>query len=234
MAAHGVTVPEALSRAAGGFERGGATAVLVSVGNAAVAVAGLGDKPRDDSRTAVAKLRAVGFEPSILSGDAVGVVKQVANLVGIDPGRAAGQMSPEEKLARVRRPDHQGDRNGITVMVGDGVNDSAALAAADVGIAVHGSPEPSLAAADVYVARPGLTPVVELVETARLAMRTIRRNLVVSLSYNLLAGVLACTGHMTPLIAAIIMPVSSATVLSLAVTSITRSPRGLTNANGGR
>jgi Cu2+-exporting ATPase len=126
-------------------------------------------------------------------------------------------MSPEEKLDRVHIKHHQHD---TVVMVGDGVNDSAALAAADVGIAVHGGAEASLAAADVYIARPGLSPLVELVQTSRVAMRTIRRNLLVSLSYNLLAGTLAAMGNMTPLIAAIIMPLSSATVLSLAVASI--------------
>jgi len=100
------------------------------------------------------------------------------------------------------------------------VNDAAALAAADVGIAVHGGAEASLAAADVYIARPGLAPVVELVQVSRKAMHVIHRNLIISLSYNLLAGALAVGGWMTPMIAAIIMPVSSATVLGLSVLSI--------------
>jgi Cu2+-exporting ATPase len=89
---------------------------------------------------------------------------------------------------------------------------------------VQGGAEASLAAADVYVARPGLMPLVRVFTASRHAMRVIRRNLIVSLCYNLLAGGLAAAGVMNPLMAAIIMPVSSATVLALAVWSI-RSPK---------
>lgn len=199
-----------------------ADAVVVAIDGRVVAAAILGDEVRSDSKPAVASLRRIGWAPSILSGDAPSVVTNVAQAVGIEPARAAGAMSPEEKLDRVRGR----DRDQTMVMVGDGVNDSAALAAADVGIAVHGGAEASLAAADVYIAKPGLAPLVDLVRTSRLAMRTIHRNLLISLSYNLLAGVLAATGYMSPLLAAIIMPVSSATVLSLAVASIGRDSRG--------
>jgi Cu2+-exporting ATPase len=166
----------------------------------------------------------MGWAPSILSGDAAPVARSVAARVGIPQDRAAGQVSPEDKLQAVSRAQAAAN-SGVTVMIGDGVNDAAALAAADVGIAVHGGAEASLAAADVYVARPGLTPLVQLFTTSRRAMRIIRRNLAISLSYNLLAGGLAAAGIMTPLIAAIIMPISSATVLALAVWSITSPKR---------
>jgi Cu2+-exporting ATPase len=218
---HDVTIPEHLQSAIADVQSRGCTAVVVGVNQTAVAVAALGDRVRTDSRQAVAGLRQLGWSPSILSGDAQAVVRHVADQVGIETNRAFGHVLPEEKLRRVR----ESDRSAVTVMVGDGVNDAAALAAATVGIAVHGGAEASLAAADVYVARPGLAPLIDLMRTSRRAMRTVHRNLVVSLSYNLLAGALAAAGLMTPLIAAIIMPISSATVLSLAVFSISRDGR---------
>ena len=196
------------------------TAVLVAVDGATVAVAALGDRIREDSAACVQQLRRMGFSPQIISGDAQGVVDAVAAAIGIEPDRAHGQILPEEKLARVR------DGAGPTVMVGDGVNDAAALAAADVGIAVHGSAETSLAAADIYIARPGLGGIVELVDSSRRTMRIIRRNLGVSLAYNVLAGSLAMMGLMSPMLAAIIMPVSSATVLSLAAAALAKRKRG--------
>lgn len=212
----GVVVPESIDLAVSRLESEGYTAVVVAADGTAVAVAGLGDRVRDDTRTALHTLRFAGWRPSVLSGDARRVVHSVARQVGVDDGDAAGEVAPEDKLHRVEaRP-----AGTVTVMVGDGVNDAAALAAADVGIAVHGSAEASLAAADVYTARPGLSPLVDLVGMSRRTMRTVRRNLMISLSYNLLAGGLAAAGVMTPMIAAIIMPISSATVLSLAVLSI--------------
>jgi Cu2+-exporting ATPase len=216
-----VEIPDVFSAEACDLESAGATAVMIAAGDKVVALAGLGDEIRPDAAEAVSALRAVGWRPEILSGDAQGVVSKVAHAVGVDTGLAIGQLSPEEKLARAR---HENSTDHCPIaLVGDGVNDAAALAAADVGIAVRGGAEALLAAADVYIARPGLTPLVELVETSRHTMRVIRRNLLVSLAYNLLAGALAAAGVMSPLIAAVIMPLSSATVLSLVVLSVGRT-----------
>jgi Cu2+-exporting ATPase len=125
-------------------------------------------------------------------------------------------MTPEDKLTAVRH--HRG--NAPVIMIGDGVNDAAALAAANAGVAVHGGAEASLAAAEVYVAIPGMASVVPLFIAARRVMQTVRRNLLISLAYNLIVGILAATGRMNPLIAAILMPISSASVLFLSVASV--------------
>jgi len=194
----------------------GRSVVQVAIDGRVRASVALGDALREDAASAVGALRRCGFTPVIYSGDAQAVVDQVAAALGVE--QAYGQLTPEEKLSAVKqRPD--------AVMIGDGVNDAAALAAAGVGIAVHGGAEASLAAADVYVARPGLSGVVDLVHTSRRAMRVVRTNLAISLSYNLLAGALAMAGLMTPLAAAIIMPVSSATVLTIAIVSMSRQPK---------
>lgn len=196
----------------------GATPVLVGEAGRVAAVAALGDPIRADSERSIARLKQLGLSVGILSGDHAQVVARVAQQVGIEPARAWGNVSPEDKHQRVE----QLTREGVALaMVGDGANDAAALAAARVGIAVRGGAEVSLATADVFLTRPGLTPAVELIEGSRAALMVVYRNLGISLIYNLAGATLALVGLIHPLAAAILMPVSS---LSVIVSSIASRP----------
>ncbi|QDU55752.1 heavy metal translocating P-type ATPase [Aeoliella mucimassa] len=212
LAAEGVTIDAAQADRIASQEQAGRTMIGVAVAGELLATAALGDRLHDDSVEAFQQLESLGWHPSILSGDATGVVASVAEQLSIPSDKALGGVTPEQKLALVTA-----ERSEPTVMIGDGVNDSAALAAADVGIAVEGGAEASLAAADVYIAAPGLSPVVDLVRLARRTRRTVRQNLVLALAYNTLAVSLAAAGWITPLVAAILMPISSATVLASAM-----------------
>jgi len=191
------------------------TPVVVAANDAVVALAGFGDALRDDARQSLATLRAAGWHIGILSGDHPELVRRVALTLDIPETDARGGLLPEDKLAIVQAA--LKDSHGPVVMVGDGVNDAAALAAASVGIAVHGGAEASLAAAQVYLGRPGLGPILELITASRRSMKVIRRSLAASLCYNIFAVTLAATGLITPLFAAVLMPLSSLTVLSLAL-----------------
>jgi Cu2+-exporting ATPase len=202
-------LPDEADVAAMDFASQGLSPVAVAVDGLVVAVAGIGDPLRSDSAGAVAAIADRGWRVGILSGDYPAVVEAIARQVGIERTAARGGANPEEKLDTVR----MAASDETVAMVGDGVNDAAALAAATVGIGVHGGAEAALAAADVYLARPGLGPVVELLEGARSTLGVIRRNLLFSLAYNVVAVSFAITGNMSPLLAAILMPLSSMTVV---------------------
>jgi P-type Cu2+ transporter len=193
------------------------TAVVIAVDGDVVATAWFGDAIRYEAGTAIARLRSAGWQVGILSGDSQDVVDNVAGQVGIDPRRAVGDATPEEK----QRVVEEATTRGPVVMVGDGVNDAAAIAVASVGVGVHGGAEASLAAADVYLTRPGLDPLVELVHGARRTMSIIRTGILLSLGYNLVGVGLAMFGLINPLVAAVMMPTSSLTVLLVAWRGVT-------------
>ncbi len=186
------------------------TPVLVAQAGEVVAAMGFGDPIREEAAACLRALEAEGMQVGILSGDHPDVVAAVARQLGIAPSRAQGGATPEQKLAKVQAE----LKNGPVLMVGDGVNDAAALAAATVGISVHGGAEASLAAADVFLTEAGLSPIVTLITGSRRTVRTIQRNIAFSLIYNLIGAGLAMAGLLSPLVAAILMPVSSLTVVS--------------------
>lgn len=185
------------------------TPVWVAVDGAIAARAGIGDPIREDASASIAALKRAGWRVSILSGDAPSVVRAVGRAVGVADDACVGAASPETKRLAVEAA--HGD--APVVMVGDGINDASAMAAASVGVGVHGGAEACLASADVYVTTPGLAALVTLTTGARRTLWVIERNVVFSLIYNALGAGLAMAGVLTPLIAAILMPASSLTVV---------------------
>jgi Cu2+-exporting ATPase len=189
----------------------GLTPVLIACDGRVTAAAGVGDPLRPGSAAAVDELREAGWKVAVLSGDHPGVVNALAHRLGIPAEDSQGGATPEEKLRVVERE----AAAGSVVMVGDGVNDAAALSAATVGVAVHGGAETAMAVADVFLTREGIEPLGTLFRGARRTMNVIRLNLIFSLLYNVVGATLAITGLIGPLIAAVLMPLSSLTVITL-------------------
>ena len=200
-------------RIEGQIVAGGKSPCWIVTNHAIVAVAVIGDSIRIDAKESIEALKRLGWECGILSGDHPEVVARVANRLGI-PNQYGG-VSPERKLEIIQ----QSSKDNTVVMVGDGVNDCAALAAATVGIAVQNSAEASLAAAPVYLAESGLKSILKLMQISKSTVRTQRLNLGISIGYNFLFAMLAFLGWINPLVAAIVMPISSLTVVSLSLTA---------------
>jgi len=190
------------------------TPVLIATDGVVVAAAAFGDALRADTKASLAALAKLGFRFEILSGDHQRVVDAVARELGIDAAAAFGRRSPEAKLEHIAKLRQRGER---VFMVGDGVNDAGAMAAASVGIAVHGGAEAALGAADVFTTRAGLSAIVDAALGARRTLGAIRRGIVISLGYNALGIGLAASGVLSPLVAAIMMPLSSISVVTLAL-----------------
>jgi Cu2+-exporting ATPase len=186
------------------------TPIAVAVEGIVVAIVGLADPLRTDAKSSLDQLMQLGWRVEILSGDDARVVEAVGAQLGLPADRCVGEVSPEVKLqvvaaARTETP---------VAMVGDGVNDAAAIAAATCGIAVSGAAEAAIEAADVYLREPSIGAIAATAAGASATLATIRRSLKVSLAYNLIAGGLAIAGIIHPLIAALLMPLSSSTVLA--------------------
>lgn len=164
------------------------------------------DTIRPDAKVAIEKLRLHNVNIQIISGDKEEYVSAIAKEAGLQSFEYQSALSPELK-SQIIKSSHN------SLMIGDGANDAIALSFADTGIAVFGAMDISLRAADVYLSLPGLLPVAELITISKETMKVIYRNLVLSLFYNSISVVLAFTGYISPLTAAIVMPLSSLTVL---------------------
>ncbi len=217
------TVPPQIHAAVAECRARGESPVVVAVDGFAVAVAGLSDPLRPDAAASLAAIRALGWRVELLSGDDVDAVRRAGAALSLDEDECHGGVLPEDKAAYVERKVALRDAElgeGPIVMVGDGINDAAALAAATCGVAMHGSAEASVEAADIYASRPGVANLLAILHFARATMTTIRRNLRLSLFYNLTAATLAITGVINPLVAAVLMPLSSLTILISSLASL--------------
>jgi Cu2+-exporting ATPase len=185
--------------------------VCLTIGDE-VSVFHLADRDRPGIETAIARLRTMGLDLEILSGDRAEVVVPMAERLGIDQYTAG--LTPNGKLDRIRSLSDSGTG---TMMVGDGLNDVPVLAAADVSVTPMSAADIGRASAGFVSLRDSLEAVPEIVEVARLARRRVRENIALAIAYNCIAVPIAMAGLATPLIATIAMSSSSIIVIANAL-----------------
>jgi Cu+-exporting ATPase len=190
-------------------ERLGRTAVLAAWDGAAKAVLVIADTPRESSAEAISRLQELGLTPVLLTGDNAEAAQAVAAEVGITTVLA--QLLPEQKLAQIIELQAAGK---VVAMVGDGVNDAAALAQADLGIAMASGTDVAIAASDLTLMRSDLNAVADALQLSRRTLRTIKVNLFWAFGYNVAAIPLAAAGLLDPMIAGAAMVLSSVFVVS--------------------
>ncbi len=190
-----------------GAAPGQSTAAWLRLGDAAPLAFTFADRPRPGAAAAIAALRAQGLAVRLISGDTAGPVTQLARRLQIDDWTAAAL--PEEKAALVQRLTAEGHK---VLMVGDGLNDTAALAAAHVSVSPATALDAARVASDIVLLGADLAPLGGALVTARRATRRIRENFAIAAGYNLVAVPIALAGFATPLAAALAMSASSITV----------------------
>ena len=187
----------------------GRTPVLVAVDGTLSGGFSVADALKDTASPAVARLRSLGLRTVLLTGDREAAAREVADAVGVD--EVIAQVLPTEKATVIERLQADGKR---VAMVGDGINDAAALATANLGMAVVSGTDVALKSADIILVRRNLAAIPDAIVLARRTLGTIRGNLVWAFGYNVAAIPLAAFGHLNPLIAGIAMSLSSIFVVT--------------------
>jgi P-type Cu+ transporter len=209
LTAGGLTLPAELERSAADAEAAGCTPVLAGWDGEVRGVLVVADVVKPTSREAVDRLRALGLTPILLTGDNETVAGTVAAEVGID--EVVAQVLPAEKVDVVKRLQAEGK---VVAMVGDGVNDAAALAQADLGLAIGTGADVAIEASDLTLVRGDLRAAVDAIRLSRRTLRTIKGNLFWAFAYNVAALPLAAAGLLNPMIAGAAMAFSSVFVVS--------------------
>jgi len=195
---------EAMAR----YEEAGKTAMLAAIDGRYAGIVAVADTVKDTSREAIARLRAMGLEVIMMTGDNERTARAIAAQVGID--RVLAEVLPEGKAAEVKKLRAEGRKVG---MVGDGINDAPALATADIGMAVGTGTDVAIEAADVTLMRGDLRAIADAIRMSRLTMRNIKQNLFWALAYNTLGIPIAAIGLLAPWVAGAAMALSSVSVV---------------------
>ena len=202
------------------FEENGNTVIYLAVDGVACAVFAIADTLRPDSAPALALLQKQGITCHMLTGDSEPTARALAKQAGLNPDHVIARALPEDKAAVIENL----RKTGVTVMVGDGINDAPALTAADVGIAIGGGTDVAVESADVVLVKNSLYDVVRAVNIGKATMRNVRQNLFWAFIYNTIgipiaAGLLHVFGGplLSPMIAAAAMSLSSVSVVTNAL-----------------
>ena len=187
----------------------GKTPVYVATDGACVALFAIADAARPGAKQAIALLHRLGLQTVMATGDVEAVANHIAREVGID--RVIARASPGDKLDLIRKLQAEGRRVG---MIGDGINDAPALAAADVGFAIGGGADIAVESADITLVGGDIARVAGGIELSRKTMSIIRQNLFWALGYNVVAIPVAAAGRLNPMIAAAAMAMSSVSVVT--------------------
>jgi P-type Cu+ transporter len=201
-------LPDALHAGLLRAEEAGHTAVVVEIDSRPVALLAVGDTLRPSSGAAVTKLKRLGIEPVLVTGDGPAAARAVARELSITSVHAG--VGPEGKAELVASLRAEGRHVAV---IGDGVNDAAALASADLGIAMGSGTDAAIGAADITLVREDMAAVVAAVLLTRRTLTTIRANLVWAFGYNVVTVPLAATGWLNPMFAALAMSASSVLVV---------------------
>ncbi|WKD62242.1 Copper-exporting P-type ATPase A [Corynebacterium ciconiae DSM 44920] len=189
----------------------GATVVVVRVDNAPVGVIAVADEPRPEAAAALATLAEMGLKPWMLSGDNEKAARHVARQVGIAEENVIAEVLPEDKVQQIAALAQQGR---TVAMVGDGINDAAALTEAELGIAMGGGTDVAIEAADITLMHADLRATADALRLSRATLRTIHGNLFWAFIYNVVLIPVAALGLLNPMLAGLAMSLSSVFVVT--------------------
>lgn len=205
------TIPHDLRRAFDAAQSAGRSAVIVSIDGAPSGVLVVADAVKPTSAQAISQLRALGLRPILLTGDNTTTALTVAHQVGIDAADVIAEVLPAGKVEQVKRLQAQGR---VVAMVGDGVNDAAALAQADLGLSMGTGSDVAIQAADLTLVRGDLRVAADAIRLSRSTLATIKGNLFWAFAYNIAAIPIAALGWLNPMLAGLAMACSSLFVVT--------------------